>query len=146
MNEANPMLDDYKLLVVFKNIGLKLIQEVKVAMSRPPYNGLFKCSGVTEQNEMLFSYLEQPFKLQIEVFFNQTRMPKTAQLTSYFLQPDKTKRNEEIIRYTYDLDYNVNDIYTLDNFASHYLIEFHQNVKKTFSDNHVPFGIRFSGK
>ena len=145
MNYQNPIVEDYKLLLVFRNIGLKLIQQLRELIRKPPYNMLFKELAVTGQNELAFSYLEHNFTTQIELFFNHSRMPKTASITTYNRHAGK-KEPEEIIRYSFDLDYNVNDIYTLENFAEYYLIEFHQNVKKSFSDNHSPFTIRITDK
>jgi hypothetical protein len=72
-------------------------------------------------------------------------MPKSAFLTTYYF-PENSKNREEIIRYGFDLDYSINNIYTINNFAEYYLIEFHENVKKSFSDNHTAFSIRISGK
>lgn len=138
----NPIIDDYKLLLVFKNMGTKLLLEVKNLMGKQPYNAVFKAGEITQQNEMFFAYLDYNFRIGIELFFNHTRMPKSALLATYYLSSEKGGAKEEIISYAFDLDYVVNDIYTLDNFAEHYLVEFHQNVKKSFSDSHTPFSIK----
>lgn len=146
MNHPNPILEDYQLFVVFRNIGLKMLQQIQAVMSAPPYNTLFKTTAVTTQNELPFTYLEHRFKTQIEVFFNHSLMPKSAFLATYYLDTDTKKNPEEIISYTFELDYTVHDIYTLEDFAEHYLIEFHQNIKKTFSDNHLAFAIKLNGR
>jgi hypothetical protein len=142
MNRLNPIVEDYKLFVVFKNIGLQLLQQLRMQMSMPPYSNFFRDVAITEQNELLFSYLQQHFKTGIELFFNHSRMPKSALLATYWLRSDRTAKNEEIISYSFDLNYQINDIYALADFAEHYLIEFHQNLKKSFSEHHIPFAIR----
>lgn len=146
MNRDNPITEDYKLLLVFRNIGLKLLQHLKEVMYRPPYNSLFKEMTVAGKSETGFSYLEHNFITGIELFFNHSRMPRSAFIATYYLHPERGKEREEIVRYSFDLDYNVNDIYTPEDFAEHYLIEFHQNLKKHFSDRHDPFPIRISDK
>lgn len=142
MNRVNPIVEDYKLLLVFKNVGLQLLQQVKTTMNTPPYGAFFKDITLNEQNELLFTYLHQNFKTGLDVFFNHSRMPKSALLATYWLRPGSPTGSEEIVSYSFDLDYNINDIYTLNNFAEHYLIEFHQNLKKCFSEHHIPFSIK----
>ena len=142
MNHLNPIVEDYKLMLVFKNIGLQLLQQLKTQMGAPPYNNFFRDFTVTEHNELNFSYLQQNFTTGIELFFNHNRMPKTALIATYWLRPGNAAKSEEIISYAFDLNYQVNDIYTLSDFAEHYLIEFHQNLKKSFSEHHIPFAIR----
>lgn len=146
MDHLNPIIEDYKLLTVFKNIGQQLLQQVKGAMSAPPYTNFFKEITLTEQNELHFSYLQHHFKTQIEVFFNHSKMPKSAFIATYHLPQDKGKDVGEIISYAFNLDYTINGIYTFDDFAAYYLIEFHQNLKKSFSDNDAPFAIKGIGK
>src|SRR6476646_3668600 len=141
MHRLNPILEDYKLLIVFRNVGLKLVQQLKATMSTAPYNTLYRDISLTDQNELLFSYLHHSFKTGIEIYFNHSKMPKSALLATYYLATGK-KEAEEIISHSFDLDYRVNDVYTLEDFAEPYLIEFHQNLKKSFSDNHVPLAIR----
>ena len=142
MNRLNPIVEDYKLLLVFRNIGLQLLLQLKTQMGTIPYSNFFRDITITEQNELYFSYLQQNFKTGIELYFNHSRMPKTARMTTYWLRPEQNPQNEEIISYAFDLNYGVNDIYTLDDFAEQYLIEFHQNLKKSFSEHHIPFAIR----
>ena len=146
MNRENPITEDYKLLLVFRNIGAKLLQRLKEVMYRPPYGSLFKETAVAGKGETGFSYLDHNFITGIELFFNHSRMPRSAFLATYYLHPERGKEREEIVRYSFDLDYNVNDIYTPEDFAEPYLIEFHQNLKKHFSDRHDPFPIRISDK
>ena len=145
MNRLNPITEDYKLLLVFRNMGIKVLQQLRAVMQEPAYVPLFKNLALTEQNELSFSYLDYNFKTTIELYFNHSKMPKSALLTTYYY-PGNTKNREEIVRYSFDLDYRINDIYTLDDFAEYYLIEFHQNLKKSFSDNHDPFAVRIQGK
>jgi hypothetical protein len=145
MNRLNPITEDYKLLLVFRNMGTQVLQQVRKIMQEPIYSSLFRNLVLTEQNELCFTYLDHSFKTVIELYFNHTKMPKSAFLTTYYHSENKKDR-EEIIRYGLDLDYSINNIYTINNFAEFYLIEFHQNVKKSFSDNHTPFSIRISGK
>lgn len=146
MNRINPITEDYKLLLVFKNIGLKLVQQVKVCMSSQPYNSFFKEVTMTEQHELRFSYFNHKFKTGIELFFNHSKMPKSAFLATYYLPAETEKSKEEIVSYAFDMEYNINDIYTFDDFADYYLIEFHQNLKKCFSDNHIPFTLKSNSK
>jgi hypothetical protein len=145
MNRLNPITEDYKLLLVFRNMGTQVLQQVRKVMQEPVYSPLFRNLSLTEQNELCFTYLGHSFKTGIELYFNHTKMPKSAFLTTYYY-PENTKDREEIIRYGLDLDYTINNIYNVNNFAEHYLIEFHQNIKKSFSDNHAPFSIRISAK
>lgn len=140
MNHQNPIVEDYKLLVVFKHIGLKLLQHVKDQLAKQPYAFIFKDVALPEPHELRFSYLGYPFSTRIEAFFNFSRMPKTASIATYHAALQKEP--EEIVRYSFDLDFVINDVYTLENFAEYYLIEFHENLKKTFSEHHTPFLIR----
>lgn len=144
MPRFNPILEDYKLLVVYRNIGSKLLLQLKVVMSAPPYAAYFKSLNLTDTNELYFTYLHYRFKTALEAFFDYSKMPKTAVLTTYQLR--EPLEPEEIVSYSFDLDYNVNTIYTLETFAEHYLIDFHQNLKKSFSENHVPFAIKLNDK
>lgn len=141
MHRSNPIIEDYKLLLVFRNVGLQLLQQLKAVMSSAPYSQYFKDITINEQNELHFSYLHYHFKTGIEVYFNHSKMPKSALLATYYWQPG-AKAADEIVSYGFDLDYQVHDIYTLKDFAEPYLIEFHQNLKKTFSDNHIPLALR----
>lgn len=145
MNYENPLVADYKLLVVFRNMGSKLLQQLKEHLLKPPYNSLFKDVVLTNQHDLLFTYLGHAFSTRIEVFFNYSRMPKSAFIATYPAQP-QAKLTEEMIRYSFDLDYMINDMYTLDDFAEYYIIEFHQNLKKTFSEHHMPFPVRITEK
>jgi hypothetical protein len=145
MNRLNPITEDYKLLLVFRNMGAHVLQQLRKVMQEPVYSPLFRNLALTEQNELDFTYLDHHFKTGIELYFNHTKMPKSAFLTTYYY-PENTKDRAEIIRYDLDLDYSINNIYTINNFAEYYLIELHENVKKSFSDNHTPFSIRISGK
>jgi hypothetical protein len=146
MSWLNPIIEDYKLLLVFRNMGLKMLQQLGTEMEGKTYNPFFKNVSFTEKNELFFSYLEHNFKTQIELFFNHSKMPKSAVIATYHLQQHSAKGPEEVISYAFDLNYNINNIYTLENFAENYLIEFHQNLKKNFSDNHMPFPINISSK
>ena len=146
MHHQNPIFEDAQLILVFRNIGVQLLQKITAVMSAPPYNTLFRTAAISGQNELPFTYLDHAFKMQIEVHFNHTRMPKSAFLTTYHVDASHKNGREEIISYAFDLDYTVNDIYTLETFAEHYLIEFHQNVKKSFSDNHMAFQIKLNGR
>jgi hypothetical protein len=145
MNRLNPITEDYKLLLVFRNMGTHVLQQLRKMMQEPAYNTLFRNIVLTEQNELSFTYLDNSFKTGIELYFNHSKMPKSAFLTTYY-HPDNAQGREEIVRYSFDLDYRINDIYTIEDFAEYYLIEFHQNLKKSFSDNHLPFTVRVSGK
>ena len=144
MNHLNPILEDYRLLVVYRNIGVELLQQLKTTMMAPPYAVFFKNININESNELHFSYLQYNFKTGIELFFDYSKLPKTALLATYYLNGQTTA--EEIVSYTFDLNYNVNDIYALSDFAGHYLVDFHQNIKKTFSEHHWPFTIKFTDK
>jgi hypothetical protein len=146
MHHQNPIFEDVQLLQVFRNVGVQLLQQVTAVMSAPPFNTLFKAALLTGQNELPFTYLDHTFKMQIEVLFNHTRMPKSALLTTYHVDAMYKNGREEIISYAFDLDYTVNGIYTRETFAEHYLIEFHQNVKKSFSDNNMAFQIKLTGR
>ncbi len=145
MKWQNPIVEDYKLFLVFSNMGHKMLQQLKMAMSTPLYSPYFKDVVLTDQNELFFTYLDHSFRTGLEVFFNHSRMPRSALVATYRLQKN-TQEEEEIISYAYDLNYNINSIYTPENFAEYYLIEFHQNLKKCFSDNHHPFRIKINGK
>jgi hypothetical protein len=144
MNRQNPITEDYKLLLVFRNIGIKLLQQLREAMYRPPYNTFFK-EVPAAPHEIRFSYLGHQFTTAVELFFNHSKMPKTAFVATYLLSENGTAR-EEIIQYSFDLGYNINGIYKLDDFAEFYLIEFHENLKKSFSDHHHPFPLRVTDK
>lgn len=144
MHRLNPILEDYKLLLVYRNIGIKLLQQLKAEMTAPPYAPFFKNINLTDINELYFTYLQNNFKTGIEIFFEYSKMPKTAALATYYLHEPLAA--EEIVSYAFDLDYNVNDIYDLDTFAEHYLIDFHQNLKKSFSEHHRPFTIKLNDK
>ncbi len=146
MNHQNPITEDYSLLLVFRNIGVKLLQRLKEAMAKPPYNAFFKETPAAGKAEIQFLYLEHQFITGIELFFDGSRMPKTASVATYYVHPQKGKDREEIVRYAFDLGVTVNDIYTADDFAGHYLIEFHQNLKRQFSDRHDPFAIRIGDR
>jgi hypothetical protein len=146
MNWQNPIVEDHKLFLVFKNIGLQILQQLKVTLTGELYSNYFKDTVVTEKNELLFTYLDHNFKTQLEVFFNHSKMPQFAFIATYYLRPEKFKDPLEIVSYAFDLNYNINKIYTLQDFAEYYLIEFHQNLKKSFSDEHTPFPIRMNGK
>lgn len=141
MQRLNPIIEDYKLLLVFRNVGVQLLQQLKAVMSNTTYHRFFKDLSITDQNELSFSYLHHSFKTRIEIFFNHSRLPKSAVLATYYLYPGKSEP-DEIVSYSFDVSYQVNDIYTANDFAEPYLIEFHQNLKKTFSDYHIPLAIR----
>jgi hypothetical protein len=146
MNRLNPITEDYKLLLVFRNIGVQLLQRLKEVIGKPPYAPLFKERPATGKNEIGFSYLEHQFSTGIELFFEYSRMPRSAFIATYSLHPERGKDSEEIVRYSFDLDYTINGIYNLEDFAEYYLIDFHENLKKQFSDRHDPFPIRISDK
>jgi hypothetical protein len=146
MNWQNPIIEDHKLFLVFKNMGLKILQQLKVILNGDLYSTYFKEIILTEKNELLFTYLDHNFKTQLEVFFNHSKMPQFASFTTYYLRPERFKDPLEIVSYAFDLNYNINKIYTLQDFAEYYLIEFHQNLKKSFSEDHTPFSIRINGK
>jgi len=141
MSRLNPIIEDYKLLLVFRNVGLQLLQQLKAVMSSPPYSPYFKNLTITDQNELLFTYLQHPFRTGIAVYFNHSRLPKSAQIATYYT-PEGKSGPEEIVSYGFDLNYQVNDVYALKDFGEPYLIEFHQNLKKTFSDLHIPLALR----
>src|SRR3990170_2782957 len=60
MNRLNPITEDHKLLLVFRNIGLKLLQQLRDAMYRSPYNSFFK-DVPAASHEARFSYLGHQF-------------------------------------------------------------------------------------
>src|SRR6059036_3114823 len=119
MQRSNPIIEDYKLLLVFRNVGLKLLQQLKGLMSTLPYSNFFKDVSLTDQNELLFSYLHHTFKTGIEIYFNHHHMPKSALLATYYSHPGK-KEADEIVSYGFSLNYQVNDVYTIDDFAEPY--------------------------
>ena len=146
MSSSNPIVDDYKRLQIFNQIGIKLLQQLKTVLSKPPYNQYFKSLITTEKNEMIFTYWDQHFKTRVELFFKNNKMPTVAFLATYYIPEGSVSTTEEIISYPFDIAYNINNIYSLEDFAEPYAIEFHENLKKTFSDNHLPLPVRMSGK
>lgn len=142
MTNSNPIFEDHKQLTVLKKIGLKLLQQLKVAMAEQPYASYFKIANTTEPHRIAFTYLSLPFTTRLELFFNNTRLPAMALLSTYLLPDETSTEPSEIISYVYDLKYTVNHIYTSEDFAVPYLIELHQNLKKHYSDEHKPFPLK----
>ena len=142
MKDNNPIIEDHKQLTVLKKIGLELLQQLKAAMAEQPYASYFKNINTTEPNSITFTYLGLPFTTRLELFFNNTRLPAMALLSTYLLPDEKSSSPAEIVGYAYDMKYTVNHIYTSEDFAVPYLIELHQNLKKHYSDEHKPFPLK----
>ena len=140
------LLNDCKKLLVFKNIGIKLLNKLKATLADSPYSGFFKNISTTDQNELLFSYLGQNFKIRIELYFNNEAIPNQAYLTTYRLPEQQLRNDEEIISYPFNLDYTVNYGFTIDDFAVNYISDFHQKLKQHYSESHKPFPIRINDK
>lgn len=145
MNTFNPIADDLKLLTVYRNIGLQLLQQLRKTMITPTYTVVCKPAVVNEDNVLPFTWLKYSFQTRIDVFFEGARLPKTALLATY-LMPTANGKEEEIVSYDFTIDLNINSIFTIQDFAEPYLIDFHQNLKKVFSDNHNPFVLKFNDK
>jgi len=146
MNHSNPIFADHKSLLVFRSMGRKLLQQLAIVMSDEAYASLFKNVKSLHPNELTFTYLDLPFKTRIELFFRNDKLPDHAFIATYHMPEQPFKEEQEIISYSFDLKYNVNDIFTEEDFAGHYLIDFHQHLKKYYSDEHKPFPIRWNGK
>jgi len=146
MNHYNPILEDHKSLFVFRNMGLKLLQQLRSVMCEQTYSPFFKNVSTIGQNELTFTYLGQSFKTRIELLFRNDKMPDHAFIATYHIPEEKFKEEQEIVSYSFDLRYNVNDIFSQEDFADHYLIDFHQNLKKYYSDDNKPFPIKVNGK
>lgn len=142
MERSNPILADYKSLLVFRNIGRELLHKLETTMCEPTYAPFFKNVLQTPANELTFTYLGFTFITRIELFFQNDRMPGQAYITTYIIQLQPYQQEQEIISYSFDLNYTVSDIFTEKDFAFHYLIDFHQQLKKHYSDEHKPFPIR----
>ena len=146
MSHPNPIFADYKSLLVFQNMGRRLLQQLAAAMNEPAYATFFKNIKSPHPNELTFTYLNLSFKTRIELFFRNDKLPDHAFIATYYIPEQPFKEEQEIVSYSFDLKYNVNDIYTEENFAGYYLIDFHQNLKKYYSDEHKPFPIKMDGK
>ena len=136
------LLNDHKKLSVFKNIGLKLLSRLKANLVEAPYAGLFKNVSTSDQNEILFSYLGQNFRIGLEVYFSNEAVPNQAYLTTYRLPEHQFRNEEEILSYPFNLDYTVNYGFTVDDFAPNFLSDFHQKLKQHYSESNKPFPIR----
>ncbi len=140
--DTSDLLNDSKRLLVFKNMGLKLLNKLRSTLVEGPYVSLFKNISTTDQNEVLFTYLGHNFRIQIEMYFSNDAIPNQAYLTTYRLPEQQFRNEEEILSYPFNLDYTVNYGFTIDNFAPNYILDFHQKLKQHYSESHKPFPIR----
>ncbi len=136
------MINDYKRLMVFKDIGIKLLNQLKEAMSGNAYAVFFKKISISEQKELLFTYMGQQFVVRIELYFDNTAMPGEAYMATYHIPEEKFRDYEEIVSYSFDMNYTVSRMFTSENFAEPYLADFHQNLKLHYAQHNKPFPIR----
>lgn len=112
-----------------KEQGAKLLAALSTSMVNAKMTSMFAMTSFNDI-EIKFQFLGFEFITVLEILPTNYSLNSEGQLTIYWLK-GKDKEEVEIVSFCFDKIGNVNRMYTVNEFADFYLVEFLKNIKTT---------------
>ena len=128
MNKLQTYIEGYtKNYNPLKEQGAKLLAALSTCIDSPSTISMFTIMS-SKDIEIRFQFLGFEFSTVLEILPINYSLGFEGQLTTYWLKGKDTE-DVEIVSFSFDRIGNVNRMYTVDEFADLYLIEFLKNIK-----------------